>query len=158
MFSLGISAWIRIRWEIWCLPYTGFFRGKLFWLKSCSCKNKMSFFHVSSLQVITFIAGSLYSNSSCLKKWHFLDLVYSARVVTITTGLNYSKRKALTVEFSGHSMCIISCNNERKFSCQISSPQKWHFLDLVCSVHLVIITFWLSFSKRSRLKSGIFLT
>ena len=35
--------------------------------------------------------------------------------------------------------------------------KKWHFLDLVCSIHVVTITTWLSYSNRKCLKKRNFL-
>ena len=71
-----------------------------------------------------------YCNRSLLKKWHYLDLICSEHVVTITTGLSYSNRSLL---------------------------KKWHFLDLVCSVYVVTITSVLNYSNWSLLKKWHFL-
>ena len=49
---------------------------------------------------------SLFFQPPFLKKWHYLDLICSLHVVTMTTGLSYSNRSCL---------------------------KKWHFLDLVCA-------------------------
>ena len=45
-----------------------------------------------------------------LKKWHFLDLICSVHVGTITTGFSYSNRSLL---------------------------KKWHFLDPICAIYVV---------------------
>ena len=50
--------------------------------------------------------GGSCSNRSLLKKWHYLGLVCSVYVVTMTNGLGYSNMSCL---------------------------KKWHFLVLVCS-------------------------
>ena len=73
---------------------------------------------------------SVFFKSPLLKKWHYLDLVSSVHVVTITTGLRYSNRSRLKL---------------------------WHFLDLVCSVPIVTMTIVVSYSNRSRLKKWHFL-
>ena len=72
---------------------------------------------ICSVYIVTITIGLTCSKKSRLKKWHFPDLVYSVHVVTIITGLSYSNRSRL---------------------------KKWHFLDLICSVLLVPITFGVS--------------
>ena len=73
-----------------------------------------------SVHVVTITTGFSYSNRSLLKKWHFLDLVCSAHIETITTGCSYSNRSLL---------------------------KKWHFLDLICAIYVVIIRIEVFFVK-----------
>ena len=60
--------------------------------------------------------------------------------------------------FSGPYMCNIYCNHEkRNLLVKSSLLKKWHFLDLVCLVHVVTITTGSSYSNRSLLKKWHFL-
>ena len=77
---------------------------------------------ICSLYLNTITTGICYSNRTLLKKWHFSDLVCSGHVVTITTGFDYNNR---------------------------SLHKKWNFLDLICSVHVVTITTEFKYSNRS---------
>ena len=76
---------------------------------------------VCSVQLGTIETELSYSR---LKKWHYVDLVFSVYVLTIKSGLVHSTGSCL---------------------------KKWHFLDLVCSLQVVIITTGLRYSNRSRL-------
>ena len=55
-------------------------------------------------------------------------------------------------------MCNIYCNHEnRNVLVSSSLLKKWHFLDLLCAVHVVTITTGSSYSNRSLLKKWHFL-
>ena len=113
---------------------------------------------------------SSYTNSSRLKYWHFLDLVCSIHVVTITTWLSFSNRKCLKKRHFPNLICTVRyiqlrlMKKKKYFNyawwdirCFRSRLKKWTFLDLVCSLDLVTITTGLIHSDRSPLKKWNFL-
>ena len=93
-----------------------------------------------------------------LKKWYFLDLVCSVHEVTITIKLSYGNRCLLNKwQFYRPNMWTSCCNHEKR-SLLVKCPllKKWHFPDLVCSIHVVTITNGLSYSSRTVLKKWHF--
>ena len=81
-------------------------------------------------------------------------MAFSAPNMCFICGINDMRRVAL----SGHSM-LCTCINHHNGSSYTNSSRlkKWHFLDLVCSIHVVTITTWLSYSNRKCLKKRHFL-
>ena len=87
---------------------------------------------VCSVQIVTITTWFSYSNRSFLKKWNFLDLIRSIHVET--------ENKSLLFKFS--------------------LLKSWHFLDQVCPIHILTVTIGFSsgFSSGVSSKSGIFWT
>ena len=110
------------------------------------------------MYVATWRTEVYLTKSYLLKNWHYLDLICSVKVVSITTVLSCSNRSVLKKWHFLDLVCSVLVIIKTGFSYgKQGLPKMWNFLDLICAIYVVTMQIEVYFVKYPLLKKLYYL-